>query len=271
MCKNSNISAIKMKLVQVFVPMCIACLVLFSCNQTEQTNQHNPEIQLDAVINSQSKDPNAKGDNKCLLAYQEKYDALLSETDVLNATGFSKEVLKTKYNTLLKNKEYHEFVYAFKNDRMSSVPGFNTEMSVSDLINLRAIQPMSMQSFQQKYQAVTDEQMRLANEAIDEITEGNVKNEDADKALKQAQEQGVDKEQIRKTGGMLTNAFKEVSKGYRTVEGVGDAASWNVFTNELHVLQKGVKFEVRVDISNDKERNKSVAIELANIILKKCP
>jgi len=61
-----------------------------------------------------------------------------------------------------------------------------------------------------------------------------------------------------------------VSKGYRTVEGLGDAAVWNVVTNELYVLQNGVKFEIRTDIANDTEKNKSVAVKLAEIVLNKC-
>ena len=248
----------------------ILCVTLFSCGNNESNKQSGNDISIDAVINSKSNNPDAKGDNKCLLEYQGKYDALLSEADVLNATGFSKSAMKTKYNNRVKNPEYHEFVYEFKNRRKGKVLGFDREMELPDIVVVRSIAPMSLTTFSQRYKAVTDEQMQMANDALKDVTEGNSGDEDADKALRQAEKQGVDKEQIRKTGGALTDAFKEVSKGYKSVEGVGDAACWNVVTNELYVLQNGVKFEIRTDISNDSEANKSVAIKLAEIVLNKC-
>jgi hypothetical protein len=132
------------------------------------------------------------------------------------------------------------------------------------------IKPMSPTTFNQSYREVTDEQMQAANDALDEIAEGNSGDANADKAMKKAKEQNISKDQIKKTGGTLTGAFKEVSKGYRTVEGLGDAAVWNLVTNDLYVLQNGVKFEIRTDVSNDTEHNKTVAVKLAQIVLSKC-
>ena len=68
----------------------------------------------------------------------------------------------------------------------------------------------------------------------------------------------------------MTNAFSEIAKAYIKVEGLGDAAVWNTKTNELNVLQNGVKFTLVTDLSNDKEVNKGLAISLAKIILDKC-
>jgi len=259
-----------MKSIKISAATAVLCLILFSCGNSENKKQNGDDINLDAVINSKSNDPNAKGDNKCLLDYQSKYDALISEADVLATTGFSKAVLETKYNKVLKNPENHEFVYKFKNGRMGKVRGFNREMVLPDVVAIRSIKPMSLTTFKQSYQAMTEEQMQAANDALDEIAEGNSGDADADKAMKKAKEQNISKDQIKKTGRTLTDAFKEVSKGYRTVDGLGDAAVWNVVTSELNVLQNGVKFEIRTDISNDTEQNKSVAIKLAEIVLNKC-
>lgn len=258
-----------MKSIQITATVAL-CLTLFSCGNNDNKSQSGDDVDIEAVINSKSKDPNAKGDNKCLLDYQSKYNALLSETDILTATGFSKDKMETKYNKVLTNAEHHEFVYKFKNGRMGKVRGFNREMEMPDVVSIRSIKPMSLITFNQSYQAITDEQMKAANDALDEIAEGNSGDADADKAMKKAKEQNISKDQIKKTGGILTDAFKEVSKGYRTIEGLGDAATWNVVTNELIVLQNGVKFEIATDISNNNEKNKSVAIKLAEIILNKC-
>ncbi len=246
------------------------CLTLFSCGNSENKKQNGNDINIDAVINSRSQDPDAKGDNKCLLDYQTKYDQLLSENDVLHATGFSKDKMEIKYNKVLKNAEHHEFVYKFKNGRMGKVRGFNNEVQLPDMVVVRSIKPMSLSQFENSYRAITDEEMQVANDALDEIAEGNSGDAEADAAVKKAKELNVSKEQIKKTGGALTGMFKEVSEGYRTVEDLGDAAVWNVVTNELYVLQNGVKFEIRTDISNDTEKNKTVAVKLAEIVLNKC-
>ncbi len=249
-------------------------LILFSCSDKENSSSNLGEIDLEGAIeNAESRrksDPNASGGNKCLLTYQTKYDQLISENDVISATGFSKDVMESKYNKTLKNPEYHEFVYRFKNKRIGKVRGFDKEMELPDMVVVRFIKSMSLTDFERSYQSVTDEQMQAANEALSEISEGNSGNADADKAMQQAESQNISKEEIKKTGGILTDAFKEVSKGYRVIEGLGDAARWNLVTNELFVLQNGVKFEIRTDLSNDPEKNKSVAIDLAKIILDKC-
>lgn len=259
-----------MKSIKISAATTVLCLILFSCGNSDNKKQNSNEINLDAVVNSKSNDPNAKGDNKCLMDYQRKYDALLSEAEILAATGFSKDVMETKYNNVLKNPENHEFVYKFKNGRMGKVRGFNNEMPLPDMVVVRSIKPMSLTTFNQSYREVTEEQMQAANDALKEIAEGNSSDADADKAMKKAKEQNISKDEVKKTGGTLTDAFKEVSKGYRAVEGIGDAAVWNVVTNELYVLQNGVKFEIRTDIANDTEKNKSVAVKLAEIVLNKC-
>lgn len=259
-----------MKQIQSIVTFAAICITLYSYGNGENKSQNGNDVNIDAVINSKSKDSNAKGDNKCLLEYQNKYDALLSENDVIKATGFSKEKMETQYNKVLKNAEHHEFLYKFKNGRVGKVRGLDREMEQPDVVSIRSIKSMSLTTFNQSYQAITDEQMETANDVIDEIAEGNSGDADADKALQKAKEQNVSKDQIKKTGGILTGAFKEVSEGYRAVEGLGDAATWNVVTNELIVLQNGVKFEILADISNDNEQNKSVAIKLAEIVLNKC-
>ncbi|MBL7707293.1 MAG: hypothetical protein JNM21_17235 [Taibaiella sp.] len=259
-----------MKTIKLKAVIPALCLILLSCGSNDNKQQSGDDLNLDAVINSKSNDPNAKGDNQCLLDYQTKYDALLSEADVLKTTGFSKQVLEVQYNKVLKNPEHHEFLYKFKNGRMGKVRGFNREMELPDVVVIRSIKPMSLTTFNQSYQEITEEQMQAANEALTEIAEGNTGDADADKAMEKARAQNVSKDAIRKTGGILTDNFKEVSKGYRRLQDLGDAAVWNVVTSELYVLQNGVKFEVRVDISNDTEKNKSVAVQLAGIVLNKC-
>lgn len=246
---------------------------LVSCTQNKSTKSNLDNVDLESAIeNAESRrkaDPNASGGNKCLLDYQTKYDQLLSEAEVITATGFSKDEMETKYNRVLKNPEYHDFKFKFKNGRISE-KGITKGLALPDVVSVKGIKAMSLSDFENSYRAITDEEMQIANDALNDATEGKSGDAEADAAVKKAEELNVSKEKVKKTGGVLMDAMKEVSKGYRTIEELGDAARWNVVTSELVVLQNGVKFEILADISNDNEKNKSVAVILAEIILNKC-
>lgn len=261
-----------MKSVKTLAGVLLVSINLFSCgNSNKETNQQSAEgINMDAVLNSKSKNPDAKGDNTCLLAYREKYDALLSEDDVLSATGFDKEKMTIKYRKTLADPKYHEYVISFKNGRKGKIFGSDRDFELPDIVTVREIEAMSLTDFGNNYRAATDEEMQAAQQVLEDAADGKVDNPDVEEVMKQAEEKNLDKENIKKTGSTLTNAFSEISKAYIKVDGLGDAAVWNTKTNELNVLQNGVKFTLVTDLSNDKEVNKEVAISLAKIILDKC-
>lgn len=252
----------------------IGFLMIISCSDKNNSTSNPGEIDLESAIeNAESRrkaDPNASGGNKCLLDFQSKYDQLLSEQDILTATGFSKDLMEIKYQKVLKNPEYHEMVYNFKNKRVSYIPQIKMKAEIKDAISVRSIKPMSLTQFENSYKAVTEEEMQAARDAVNDVAEGNSGDADAEAAMQKAKEQNVTDEQVKETSNVLLDTFKEVSEGYRVVEGLGDAARWNVKTNELSVLQNGVQFQIMSDVSNDLEKNKSVAIDLAKKILDKC-
>lgn len=249
-------------------------LSFLSCSDKENSTSASGEIDLEGAIeNAESRrkaDPNASGGNKCLLDFQTQYDQLLSEQDILAATGFSKDVMETKYQKVLKNPEYHEFLFKFKNKRNAYISALKMNAEVPDAVSVRSIKPMSLTQFENSYKAITEEEMQVARDMVDDVTEGKSGEADAEAAMQKAKDQNVSDKQIKETSNIMMDAFKEVSEGYRVVEGLGDAARWNIKTNELTVLQNGVQFQLMSDISNDVGKNKSVAIDLAKKILSKC-
>lgn len=249
-------------------------LALASCSENKSKKSGSENVDLESAIeNAESRrktDPNASGGNKCLLDYQSKYGQLLSEAEVVTATGFSKDKMKIKNNNKLKNPEYHEYLFKFKNKRIGKVRGLDREYEIEDVVGIKGIKAMSLTDFENNYRAITDEEMDLANQTIDDMLEGKSGDAEAEAALKKVEEKNVSKEQVKEVSGKMMDAFKEISEGYRKVVDLGDAARWNVVTNELIVLQNGVKFEIVADISNDNEKNKSTAIKLAEIVLNKC-
>ncbi len=249
-------------------------LGIMSCSGNSSKLNNSGEINLEGTIkNDESKgktDLNTLGTNTCLLDYQTKYDQLLNESDVLTVTGFSKDVMKVKYNKALQNTENHSYIYKFTNRRIQTVPGINQKLEMPDLVIISSIKVISLSAFESTYKAISDEDMHAAKDVLKDAVEGNSGNKDAEAALEKAREKDVSKEQIKKTGSEIMDVMKEVSKGYRIVNGLGDAARWNIVSNELIVLQNGVQFIIRSDVSADNEKNKSVAIDLAKIIINKC-
>lgn len=250
----------------------IAVLLSFSCYSCSSDNVASSKeaIKLDAVKNTQSNDPDASGENKCLLDYASKYDHLLTEEMVLQATNLPKDKLETKYTKVLNNVAYHKMVYKFKLNRKRHVPEVGMDLEMPEIVSLSGIKAMSARQFEGSYRAMTDEEEANFNEAKKQVLDGNSGNKDAEKALEAAAKQGMDKKQVGKGVDMVSGVMKKVAEAYIVVDGLGDAARWNTYTKEMVVLQSGVQFVLHVDVSDDNKKNQSVATELARQLLKKC-
>ncbi|MFB2119818.1 hypothetical protein [Parapedobacter sp. 2B3] len=224
----------------------------------------------DAIATAEKRreaDPDASGGNKCLLAYQEKYDELLTKDMVLALTGFDESKMDVKYTKIMK-PEHHSVNYTFDNQRVRERGGYT--LPFKDNVQLGSIKAMSLKQFNDSYRALTTEEDALVDEVLEDMHEGKVADPDAQEALGNLEKQGVDKKTAKQATGVLRDAFKKVAEGYRKVEGLGDAAVWNVETRELVVLENGVKFDLQVDAKDTDDENKAVAIELARRLLDAC-
>ena len=233
---------------------------LFSCGNNSKPDNSS----------SASKTASGQADNNCLLNYAEKYDAALTPDMVLQATGFSAEKMKADYSRVMKNTAYHEINYSFDNQRISKVAALGMDLPTKDVIALSGIKKMQPSLFENSYRALTSEEQAAADNAMNKVNEGKTGDAKVDQSLKDLESKGIEKEERRQVTSTLKNAFQEVAAGYRKVDNLGDAARWNIVTQELVVLQGGVQFQIRVDISNNTEENKSTAISLAKQLLKKC-
>ncbi len=239
-------------------------------NSTGKGVDADLEDAISKAENRRDADPDAKGGNICLLNYQEKYDQLLTEEMVLDATGFSKDVIKIKYSKALKNPEYHSVSYRFANKRIGKVKEVGIEMELNDDVVLKSIKPLSLNQFKDTYRVVSQQERDLANQKIDDAVEGRSEDPEANAKIKELDKMGVDKKTTKGAANMIKDAFSNVAKSYRNVEGLGDAATWNTHTNTLNVLQNGVQFELYVEVSNEQEKNRKVAIDIAGKLLDRC-
>lgn len=247
---------------------------LIACDKKQNTETSIGNLDLDSAIENAEKrrkaNPDASGGNTCLLSYQNKYDQLITEKDILDLTGFSPETMEVKLKNNNKYPDSNEILYRFKNKRIGKIRGFTHELELPDVVIIREISSISANEFQKKYKAATEEDIENAQQIIKDASEGNINDPEAKNALKNAEQAHVGKEQIQKAGNNLLGAIQEVAASYENYPGLGDLATWNPITQEIIVLQNGVKFSVYVDISNDMETNKKVAVEFAKLILNKC-
>lgn len=263
---------IRIKLSHSFLTLAFVFVGLFPTASCSSENKAASDTQnaLNNIANSENTDSDQSGDNTCLLGYLEKYDQLLTEKEVLDATGFSSQSMETKYKKVLKNPANHSFEYKFENRRVGKVFGLDREMELKDIISISSIKPMSLNQFKNAYRPATEAEMAKAKESLNEVADGKSSNADANAAMKKAKEQNVSSESVKKVGGGMLDIFKEVAKANTDVAGIGDAAVWNTATDDLFVLKGGVKFEIKANVSNDGAKNKSVALELARKVLARC-
>ena len=245
-----------------------------ACGKGKNDHRDGVEVDLEeAILKAEGRraaNPDAKGGNTCLLNYNLNYDHLLTEEIVIDATGFSKEVLDVKYSKAMKNPEYHSVSYRFANKRKARVKELDIETEVRDAVTLKSVKAMSMNSFKSLYRAVTDEEIEVGNQTIDDVVEGKIEDKKVSAKLEEMESRGINKKTTTGAIGTMKGAFEKVGKSYTNVEGLGDAATWNTHTNDLNVLQNGVQFELNVNISNDNEKNKGIAISIAKVLLSKC-
>lgn len=249
-------------------------VMIISCGENSSSSTGGVEVDLDDAIaqaeGRRAANPDEMGGNSCLLAFQTKYDELLAKEMVLAATGFSEEVLEVKYSKALKDPVYHSFTYRFANKRVGKIKGLDFESELRDEVMIKSIKPMSLNQFQQVYRIPTQEETNLGNQSIDDAIAGKSESEEANEKMAELEEKGVSKETTQGAADLMKETFSNVANSYMKVEDLGDAATWNSFTNSLNVLQNGVQFELLVNVSNDEERNKSTAIAVAKKILALC-
>lgn len=221
----------------------LSFLAFISCKENK-----NPEmggIDLESV--QKKVESKSAGDNSCLLAYADDKEKLITEDEILNLSGFSKDKLK-----IYQGKALGNFAYEFKNGRKTkkeSGIGGTLDVETLDRFSIDEIKPMTEEEFKQHYRPASDEELDYAKDAVK-------------KEVKEESTEGLTDD--------MTNIMGAVAEGERRVNNMGDLAVYNIVSGELKVLTKGVMFRVSANVSGDDNVNQKYAFEMAEIILNKC-
>ncbi len=188
-----------------------------------------------------------------------KLDELLTLEMAAKISGFeASDAAKVHENNTHKAfggtpKPPRECNYYWENGRIRNVSAGGNTMQVprKDQVGINGVSNTTLERFQRNYGPLSDQQKRAATKQLEEEAskKGSVDNQSADQKML---ETGTD---------MIKNLKAE------EISGVGNAAVWYENTNELKVFYNGLIFALVVDISDDKNLNKSKSIELANMII----
>ncbi len=202
----------------------------------------------------------------CIFSYMDKYDQLLPLEVIQKHYKGDMSSAKMKYNKSpeAKGQKQDTYVYHWKGDRTKTmqIGGQKMVIPLDNEIGIKWLgddlykimnRENPVASFKAFYHTPTKEELDAAfTKAEAKISEDkNVKEENKSTAMDMAK-------------GMAAGVK------YEDVNGLGDAASWDVRDNALIILIGTKTFKIVASVSADSEANKELAIELAKEVLVVC-
>lgn len=194
--------------------------------------------------------------NACLMAYASKYDELVPLALAAQHAGLPADQAKTEYSKTMKNTAYQEVRYDWPSTRKRKITVMKRTIDAPapNQIAVGWMEPQTLEYFKKSYRPATAEAVAKLNEAIDDSKEKGV-------------ETKGQKDLAKGLGGMMA----EITKHYRDVPGLGDAASFNTYEMRLYVLDRGVKLQITADLGPDADANQAKAVAIAKAALARCP
>lgn len=223
-------------------------LAFISCKE-ENKEQSSFQTNLETLETESEKLQDKKGADNCFMEYRENLKELISEDEILKLSGFSKDKMTAELDDVLNSPSHAMYVYSFANGRVGVMDyyGKDVKYDTEDTFNFGEFQPVSQEIFMAHHRATTDEEREIANRIMGDEGSSGVRDE------------------------AKSSIMDEHMAANRRVEGIGELAIYNLLEQRLYVYSNGVMFTVWADISNDKKVNQENSIELAKMILAKCP
>lgn len=258
----------RMNNIIILITMVSFCQI--SCGGSTSENAKGES--LATVVKAEQVDPDARGENKCLLSYSEKLDQLLTPE---LAAGFAELAVssgKVKYSRVMKNPAYHSVKYLWESDRKRNMKdiGIDMEVPVKNQIELHGVKESTLKNFRMSHRVPTAEELKQRDKAINDAIDGKSGNRDINEKLEKLDKMKVEKSTQKGATQNLGNTFAKVAMAYEDISGLGDAASWNSFERRLYVIDSGVEISVSVDLSYDEAVNKEKAIVILKKLLAVC-
>lgn len=201
----------------------------------------------------------------CIRSFMPKYNQLLP-LETINKYYSVPATAKMNYLPGLMSKKFNvdRYSYRWKSERKEKIKLLSREIeqNVSNEIGLTWV---GNDLFMMPRKATPKENFVFFYRNVSEAE----KNSNLDKAATQIKQEGHG----AKTTDEAVGIGKEMSTGnidYKTVEGIGEAAVWNIKEKSLIVLVGNVSFQVIAHISANQDENITLAKKLATEVINKC-
>jgi hypothetical protein len=195
----------------------------------------------------------------CYAAYQGKLDELLTLDDIrAEFTTLPADVEHAYLTTLPTDLQASQFTWP--SDRTDSITmgGRTYTVAASNLIGIGGLSIYKddvkdpKAKFLNTYRTPTEAEKAYYQKALQDTMEA--------KGMTESQQRAG-----QSLGATLADNVK-----YMPIDGIGDAAAWDVMESALVILVSRAKFRVIVDISDDPAVNLDLAKRLARRIFRKC-
>jgi hypothetical protein len=199
----------------------------------------------------------------CLLNYQTRLDELLPKALLEKHYTGNLSTAQLRYRkSAPKYAKYDTYEYVWPSGRTMPQKIGKQTLDIPDhnRIGIGWINevnpkyhPDPLKYFKNFYRTATEAEKKKATELIDK---------------KLAENGGTtsDKAAGKAVSGVVMN-----HAGYEPISGIGDAATWDLTSNQLIVLKGRVTFQVISRIGTDVKTNQTLAKKLAAEVLAKCP
>lgn len=258
-----------MKITSYLILSFFALNFFFACD-SKQVKHANKELN---DISSESSGTS----NACLLDYATKYQELLSLKQAAQIADKPQASAETEYSKMINDPAFHSLTYEWKGVRKKQIEfsGIKTVVPVADYIKISGMKAITEEKFDLNYSKKTEAEIadisQKLDKAFDDALNKKSQSEKANEAGKKIEEAGISKSEAKKAMGTIKeSAIVKTLRAYEPFNGLGNKASWNTFESRLYVLKSGVMFYIECDLSEDKNFNKTKAIEAAKLVLAKC-
>lgn len=244
-----------------------AFALLMSCGGKTETSSSEASTTTASVADLSEAESSGPGAGKCLLTYQTKMDeALPLATIKKHYTGdMSKAELEYRKSEKYANHDTYKYEIATGKTITREVMGMKVNVPETYEIGLAWIEeveekyaPDPVKAFYQMYHTPTPEELAQTKAYLDKQLD------------KELAKKGMTSKAEKKAGKDVSGSIMNRKIEFQQFSGLGDAASWSVPDNELHVLAGRTKFRVIANAGPDGAANLELAKKLAADVLAKC-
>lgn len=249
-------------------PLILSVFMLFvACGGSTKTDSTNTDAAAVAVADMTAVNAAGNDAGKCLLTYQTKMDEALPLVVIKKYYAGDLSKAELEYQKSEKYAQHDTYVYRWPSGKTKTqqIMGRQIDVPVNYEVGMAWIEeikskynPDPVKAFYQMYHTPTPDEIKQTKDYLDSQLD------------KKLAEKGMTSPAEKKAGKGVAGTIMDRKIEFRKIDGLGDAAAWDIPENRLHVLSGFTKFYVIAHVSDDNAANLALAKKLAAEVLAKC-